>query len=371
MANEFYEYLQNDTEEQRNSRFINAVIELIEDRNNADYSLTIEQDDPYRIFFIFNKMFELTGKKSDQLWAEIKKYFMTFEEWYDDRYFFHVIGFLIKTGISPMIIMNYANSSETKEIFKHKLKSSILRDVLNFESNVTRESIADYINSIMYGIDPSSIRTILLLFNILSLIEDPASNLRFQFDAYSEQAENGGWDIEHIHSVSSEKPERVDQKKLWLINVLQYLTGEDDPLNSDDLCCANGEEEVINSIKALLNTEPFDPNSEFDNLYNKIVKMFGDESEDESVDNSIANLTLLDAATNRSYKNAIFPIKRKRIIELDKKATFVPLCTKNVFLKYYSKRPDKMFRWEQSDRDDYRDSIIEIIEGFFTNKESI
>ena len=375
MGDEFYAYLQNRTTllqeasgEHQSSRFINAVDSLIEDKEDCDYFLTLENDDPYRIFFIFNKMFELTGKNAEQLWAEIKKYFMTFEEWYDDRYFFHIIGFLIKTNVSPKDIMYCANSSETKEMFKVKLKSLLLENSLKLDSNIGKENIVDYINSISYdSTKQSEIRNLLLLFNILSLIEDPASNLRFQFDAYSKQSESRGWDIEHIHSVASGKPERVDEKKKWLDNVFQYLTGGYDLIVNEQY--ENRDGELIDSIKALLGTEPFDPDSEFDDLYNDIIRIFGDESNEEQVDDSIANLTLLDAATNRSYKNAIFPIKRKRIIELDKKATFVPICTKNVFLKYYSRKPDKMFKWEQPDKNDYLDSMIKTISDFFTDKD--
>jgi len=46
----------------------------------------------------------------------------------------------------------------------------------------------------------------------------------------------------------------------------------------------------------------------------------------------------LDAETNRSYKNAVFPVKRREILNRDRDGTFVPLCTKNVFLKCYSAR---------------------------------
>ena len=50
---------------------------------------------------------------------------------------------------------------------------------------------------------------------------------------------------------------------------------------------------------------------------------------------NISNLALLDDETNRGYGNAMFFIKRKKIIENDKQGIFVPICTKNVFLKYY------------------------------------
>lgn len=49
------------------------------------------------------------------------------------------------------------------------------------------------------------------------------------------------------------------------------------------------------------------------------------------------NLTLLDQRTNRGYRNHIFPVKRNKILEKSGVESFIPLCTKNVFLKFYSK----------------------------------
>ena len=99
-------------------------------------------------------------------------------------------------------------------------------------------------------------------------------------------------------------------------------------------------------------------------MYDKVREHY-DPDGNEDVDNSIGNLTLLDSSTNRSYQNAVFPIKRSRIIALDKKATFVPLCTKNAFLKYYSKQVDKMLFWETRDSEDHQRAMVEMLFGFF------
>ena len=72
-------------------------------------------------------------------------------------------------------------------------------------------------------------------------------------------------------------------------------------------------------------------------------------NEFEDVD-GITNLALLDQKTNRGYKNAVFPLKRKTIIEQDKTGGFVPICTKECFLKYFSDYPPKVSFWTQEDR---------------------
>ncbi|GIU38871.1 hypothetical protein TUM4637_40150 [Shewanella hafniensis] len=105
----------------------------------------------------------------------------------------------------------------------------------------------------------------------------------------------------------------------------------------------------------------------FEIIFQKVIELY-DPHSNEEVDDSIGNLTLLDSYTNRSYQNAVFPIKRFRIIALDKRATFVPLCTKNVFLKYYSKQVDKMLFWGAKDSQDHQQAISEMIYSFLGGK---
>ena len=85
---------------------------------------------------------------------------------------------------------------------------------------------------------------------------------------------------------------------------------------------------------------------------------------DES-DDTIGNLTLLDAETNRSYKNAPYKEKRAIILEREKKGLFVPLCTKNIFLKAYSNDLGDMEKWNEHDKENYVKSIVEILDIFF------
>jgi len=68
-------------------------------------------------------------------------------------------------------------------------------------------------------------------------------------------------------------------------------------------------------------------------------------------------LALLSSRDNSSLSNNIFPIKRDKIIELDSKGSFIPLCTKNVFLKYYSNDVTQNVIWTQKDREAYLSAI--------------
>ena len=90
-----------------------------------------------------------------------------------------------------------------------------------------------------------------------------------------------------------------------------------------------------------------------------------DGSISDEVDHSIGNLTLVDAATNRSYKNAPFLEKRKILLGRESKGLFVPLCTKNIFLKVYSQDARKMDQWNDDDKQGYTEAIEQTLMSFF------
>jgi hypothetical protein len=92
------------------------------------------------------------------------------------------------------------------------------------------------------------------------------------------------------------------------------------------------------------------------------------EDQAEGADNGIGNLVLLDQRTNRGYKNVPFPVKRKKILALDNEGQFVPLCTRNAFLKTYSHTIDTPMRWGVADRNAYQSEMIRTLERFFDGK---
>jgi hypothetical protein len=101
----------------------------------------------------------------------------------------------------------------------------------------------------------------------------------------------------------------------------------------------------------------------FDDSYKQVSIYFNESDRPENISN-ISNLALLDPETNRSYKNAFFPIKRKRIIKNDKDGIFVPICTKNLFLKYYSKKLGEVMYWSKFDAMDYLETMNSTLNEF-------
>lgn len=103
----------------------------------------------------------------------------------------------------------------------------------------------------------------------------------------------------------------------------------------------------------------------------KLVQNFFKEVNQIEDKNDISNLALLDSTTNRSYGNSFFPIKRKRIIENDSKGVFVPIATKNLFLKYYSKKSDENMFWNSEDAKDYLNAIKITLKNFLPAEDSL
>ena len=220
-----------------------------------------------------------------------------------------------------------------KELLKRRIKNyaDVQVSELSYSENSDREQI----------------KNILLLFNIISIINNEESNYRFQFGRF--KVEN--WDIEHIHSVKSNMPEREEHRKDWMNEILNFTKLDG----------------IQQRIKTWLKTEKKNRIEEFEEIYDDVLKEYSEEENIEEI-NDITNLTLLDAGTNRGYKNAIYPVKRNKIIQKDQNETFIPLCTKNVFLKYYNESIDQMTLWGKTDRQYYLRAIVKGLKEYLPNQ---
>ena len=116
-------------------------------------------------------------------------------------------------------------------------------------------------------------------------------------------------------------------------------------------------EEVISNKEYL--TKNNNSNERFINVYETIIKYFNDLD----MPNGIGNLTLLDSVTNRSYKNKVFPLKRREIIERCCSEVYVPLGTKKVFLKAYLEAKN-LLKWSKEDSESYISDIVDKIANY-------
>ena len=120
----------------------------------------------------------------------------------------------------------------------------------------------------------------------------------------------------------------------------------------------------INYLILLLN------HLEFWLLLIDILKKNAKEVEvDEEIKNSIGNLTLLDAATNRMYGNSLFCTKRRIIIERIKQGVFVPIATQYIFAKFFDQKGTNRSLWTEEDMNAYHRYVYDVIINYVSNEE--
>lgn len=285
-------------------------------------------NDQYSTFRFFSEKFKTNTKDEiDNNWKEIKRIFQTIEEWFSDRELYHKVGFLITSGEKITDLLIDVKSSQKKD-FKKLL-----------DLKISEKIECDNLEGLEYG--DGRIKNILLLHNIQTMLSNKNETSRFPFDRFKKE----NWDIEHIHAIATEMPKNKQHRIDWLNNSKEYI---------------NDDEKLTSSISDFVSSydEKIKENPEsFDELANSVLEYYSKKSNIETDINDLSNLVLLDSGTNRSYKNAVFPAKRKTIINKEKEGTFIPVCTKNVFLKYYTPDLKQMTFWDESDRKYYFENI--------------
>lgn len=294
------------------------------DQRINDGHLTIAElygSDEYSTFRFFSDKFRLhNNEEIESNWKEIKRIFQTLEEWFSDRELYHKIGFLIATGVKiQFLLKKVKNKKEFQRYLNEEIAKKVTVDLNNLE----------YKNA-------ATVKNVLLHHNIQTMLNFEKETSRFPFDRFKTDK----WDIEHIHAIATEVNVNKEAQAEWLH---QNFVKTDARYTIESL---NKKIELIKTTK--IPTEDKD----FDEIIGYVL---GGE------DNNIRNLCLLDRGTNRSYKNDSFKAKRKKIIEKEKMGVFIPICTKNVFMKYYSKELENLDLWNESDRESYLENVIDTI----------
>lgn len=352
-SDDFWYFISNDKGKTDNR--ISFLFDLVAKTNGLTDD---EERDKYGVFCAFNRRLSELGVTTKSEWREIKNAFMTLDEWFEDRNLYHIIGFLIHEGFGVQAIRTLAGVCK-----KHEFETAIRRKIFEHvtghkfpEEDVddeVRSLINERIEELTYErtVDHRKIRSLLLLFNIATLLENEYSTIRFQFDSFKNQ----DWHIEHVRSVAPDRLANHSEQAQWLRHSLGYWEAKQE------------EKELCEDIAEFLKFSKHEVSEDdFAALYKRVIDSFKERNE-EQPDHSIANLVLLDQETNQSYKNAVFAVKRQRLLSLDRAGIFVPLCTRNVFLKCYGDQVDHLMSWSERDRESYRNAILETLVGFFSD----
>lgn len=311
----------------------------------------------YRYYYdkMHNLLITPNPAQVESLWTEIKMFFDTLCKWHEDVHKHNYIGYLVDCGEKMSEIYNKLSHSQSlTNLIKANLKLSCIEDLEEL-SYQERESF-------------NKIRKILLLFNVLTCDK---FGQKFPFDLYRDNS----YDVEHVNSQTDNPIEKIDEKKGWIIEhaiPCLWVDRRETDAQGHFTQSAVAARELI--IKGILLLKDFKKNwnkdvgNKFKPYRTEVENYYacGDSSKSMANKDSIGNLTLLNSSINREYKNALFPKKLRTIKRSDQEGAYIPLCTKYMFLKYYS-NPQKnvsafsMMRWQAEDQRDYTNAIKESI----------
>jgi len=350
-----------------------------------------DKDNEFFTFDYFNDLYEKQSDHPkrfvDEQWRRVKDLLMMLQDWYDNKVYYHYVGFLLSQGKTVADIKKLQIDKDGNPVRK--------KDFINFLKDEIRQQTARYTVCDLYK-GGNGVTPLLLLFNILLYLDSADNNLRFPFHHYKQSYI---WNEEHVMPNTPFDPNDKRRSLLFAAQMLEYFTDisffdECDRLRAEldkqnrkitsamvrQLAVKNltsRYEEKVEGMKTDSDS-PYSHQKICHNLlevfkgmgadiemsqkcYQDLDELFNTSknhlAEDEER-NFLWNLVLLDEGTNKSYGNAIFPYKRKRIIKNDSKGIYVLKGTINVFMKAYSSQLENMFEWDKIDATNYLAEII-------------
>jgi len=325
----------------------------------------LENQRPPRELEVFHYFEEQVGsgveaaERSEDLWTKMREHVMRLQEWFDNRELFHLTGYLISTGDSLVALYKEAQNKRKSDFVRY-LKERIVHDV---KQSLSQRSIFD----LTYNENPDKkiIEKLLLLFNVVVALNSRDSDERFSFMQYKKQR----WSLEHIHAQNSDDLSTEQERRRWLEDHQQIIE-QMSKKKQLDTSITSEIKDLSDMVAALLKKKSVKEG--FDIAKDEIFRVLSDPNNRDSLDghetgevHGIDNLALLDRETNSHLKNAVFAVKRSRIIKRDREGHFLLPATRNVFLKYYSDVVDHLYWWTDIDREAYSRELIETLHAYF------
>ena len=312
-----------------------------------------KEDDVREQLFTF---LYFNDRKEDllQLWDYILRYYYRLKEWYKNDRLYHKIGYLVASGTATIDQLMTA----TKD-----MRKSEMDEYLDIE---IRKSIAckKPYGELTYDNDYQTITNILLLFNVVSLMNN-GSAARFPFKEFN----NETWSLEHIHAQHSLKLNTQEKWRRWLeqhatsiVSLRKSLTDVQQQADADELLA---EIAVAVADEHLKDTT-------FNDLSDRVIGMLSKRGESNEYVHSLSNMALLQCSANSALNNSLFDVKRRQITEMDARGQYIPYCTKMVFMKYYSSEVQdnvSFHFWGEADRVAYIAKMNEVLYPTYLKEE--
>jgi hypothetical protein len=308
-------------------------------------------NDAYATFRYFNHRLQRASKDAIlAAWSNIKDLFLTLEEWYASPRWYHQLGYLIAVG-TPVTQLLQAQRSGTKREFE------------DYVSEEIKHTVAGDLIKWKYGANRTQLRNVLLLFNIETL--RAGGSYRFPFQHY--KSELHLWSLEHIHAQNDRGLRRQQDFVNWLRDVRPFVDKLPGPLplpEENDSEQADGRPdpptaaEVLERLDSLAAQQVIEK-EEFVEVQLTVLELLGDPEL-----HGIENLALLSTPHNAVLSNGVFAQKRQHILDMERAGEFMPIATRNVFLKYYTRQPDHLSYWTATDRAAYVAEIRRVLVNY-------
>lgn len=345
---DFWYFLNNDTNTEKYETRIDLLFELLVGKPPKDYSDSLFT---YREF--------TSNKERNYKWDDIRILFYQLQEWYQDAVLYHYIGYLIYHDICSINDIRSLSKSG-KKAFREKLLKQIKEDLKKLYKKSD-----DYILDILdYHETYDELKKVLLLYN-LELYKTSSVNIQFPFSKLKKQK----WTLEHIHAQRTEDFTFVEEVENWIIDIQNLKKSFQNKLtNNQDIDFPDKKFDNLSNLIAI--------EDKFNKISSNIKDLLGEINDELSSYfnmHNLSNMALLDGPTNSSLSNDNFKSKRKKLIDIDKRSwntgtmnekAFIPIGTKNVFLKYTSSDINQLEVWGWQDREDYYNHIKETIEKY-------
>lgn len=264
-------------------------------------------------------------------WKEVVALHAQVMGWAELPNIYNKIGFLVASGYA---LRELAMTAKVKKKSEFEV---FLIDQIRAKVKVKDAELEE----LKYG--DTRLVQLLLLMNIETTTQ---SGLRFPFSRHVGQK----WSLEHIHAQNAETLNKAEQWKTWLSSHKSALDAVASDSNKKEITV------LLNDIKIAIEGIDTGKSSNFSGdkfnaLSSRVLKIL---DHDDATDHSIRNIALLSSGDNSRLSNSVFEVKRQMILELDRKGDYVPVCTRNVFLKYYAAADAQQPHfWSEADKDSY------------------
>ena len=309
------------------------------------------QSEIFRFYYnrFEGKIGEVLQLEVAEAWSEVMELFRTLDDWFCSPSTYNFIGLLSQCGedLCRLILhFDYMPELSSRAEFERYLKERISYHLRGIKIDKDRKLILNTYK------EHDNIYKLLLTLNIHLLneqnqkLESDSDVYKFPFDVLSAQ----NWDIEHVDSFHTNALKKEKDKIEWIKTAMED--------RSEELT-----KEERKQIQQNLEEKAYD-------IAIDILKKNAKEVEaDEEIKNSIGNLTLLDAATNRMYGNSLFCTKRHIIIERIKQGVFVPIATQYIFAKFFDQKGTNRSLWTEEDMNAYHRYVYDVIINYVSNEE--